>query len=107
MQVDFTDNRIKGFVTARTFSGGLGTTPTTLVLNDTAIVDGSFEGTVNSYTGADTIETGTYSGYFAGGSGDHIGGIYQATNPEWMTDITSRDTGVFVADICPAPGLCP
>ena len=105
MQVDFTDNRIKGFVTSRTFSGGLGTTPTSLVLNDTTIVGGSFEGTVNSYTGPDEIETGTYSGYFAGGSGDYIGGTYEAINPDYATDVTSRDTGVFIATSC--GGICP
>ncbi|MGI9390976.1 MAG: hypothetical protein ACR2O1_13030 [Boseongicola sp.] len=105
MQVDFTDNRIKGFVTGRTFTGGAGTNPGTLVLNDTTIVSGAFSGTVNSYNGPDVAESGTYGGYFAGGSGDYIGGIYEATNPDWMPDITSRDTGVFIATSC--GGICP
>ena len=100
MQVDFTDNRIKGFVTGRTSTSALGTLPDTLILNDTTITNGAFSGTVASYDGPDQQETGTYSGVFAGDA-DVIGGFYQATWGEFDTDITSRDTGVFIAEECP------
>jgi len=100
MEVDFTDNRIKGFVTGRTDTSAIGDVPPTLVLNDTVITNGSFSGTVNSYNGAEDLESGTYGGSFAG-DGSVIGGFYEATWGEFATDITSRDTGVFIANECP------
>ena len=120
MQVDFTDSRLKGFITDRSIDGSDGLispTPTAtlndLVLNDTVISDGSFEGTVNSYDedGA-VVETGTYQGFFGGSDAAVVGGLVQAvgvydfdgaedTDPN--DEFTARDLGVFSADRVPFP----
>ena len=107
MQVDLTDNKVRGEITGRAEAGGAGgALPGTLVLNDADIAGGSFAGTVNSYDAmGEVLETGTYNGQFAGGSGDHIGGFYEAVNPEYDPDITSQDSGIFILDNCGGP--CP
>lgn len=100
LEVDFTDNRLKGFVTGRNSTSTIGTLPTSLVFNDTDIQNGEFSGTVNSYNGAEVLEEGTYSGAFAG-DGSVVGGTYEATYDDFAGDITSRDTGVFIATETP------
>ncbi len=95
MEVDFTDSKIKGFVTGRMIVGGGALFD--LVLNDTDIVAGSFEGTAISRDGAgDPAETGTYNGLFAGAGGGTVAGFYQVVDPEFATDISSQDTSVFI-----------
>lgn len=127
MEVDFTDSYLKGFIEDRdvysvSAAGVLsdllrdGQTPLslgddrpTLVLNDTRITDGSFEGTVNSYKDdGSVLETGTYQGFFGGSDASVVGGLVRAigdfdidgdeeTDPN--EDIfTARDLGVFTAD---------
>lgn len=126
MQVDFTDSRLKGFITDRTLENVDLVSPTitdaaqaepaflpNLVLNDTAITGGAFSGTVNSYDdeGA-VVESGTYQGFFGGSDGAVVGGLVQAIGPidfngEDVDDpdleFTSRDLGVFTADRVPFP----
>ena len=130
MQVDFTDSYLKGFIEDRDvysvdevtgaltdldrFGAGLDERPT-LVLNDTIITDGSFEGTVNSYRDdGSVLESGTYQGFFGGPDASVVGGLVQAVgsfdfngdedeNPN--EDIfEARDLGVFSADCARA---CP
>ena len=120
MEVDFTDNRLKGFITNRNWVNpftGDGGTLTSLVLNDTDISGGSFSGTVNSYDGADVVESGTYTGAF-GGTGNAMAGAIESfaanddvagaggfTDPDtaFPSDdgITVRDTSVFIAEQSP------
>ncbi len=104
MQVDFTDNRIRGGIFSRTHTG-TETWQSVLNLNDTTIESGSFAGTVSSYDGPDEVETGTYNGSFAGGAGEYVGVTYDAINGDYAEGITSRDRGVFVATSC--GGVCP
>ena len=114
MQVDFTDSKLKGFITDRdivdtTLAPGITNTELpNLVLNDTTITDGSFEGTVNSYdTDGSVIESGTYQGFFGGSDASVVGGLVQAigefdfdgaegSDPE--DTYQARDLGVFTAD---------
>jgi hypothetical protein len=121
MEVDFTDSYLKGFIedrdvysvdgagTLTNLARGPGTDRPTLVLNDTIITDGSFEGTVNSYNDdGSVLETGTYQGFFGGSDASVVGGLVRAigdfdidgdedTDPN--EDIFSaRDLGVFTAD---------
>ena len=115
LQVDFTDGFLKGFIDGRQALDPDGVAADvdlpTLVLNDTVITDGSFVGTVNSYDGAEVVETGTYQGFFGGAGATEAGGLVQATNPEFDTggdaddtddNVTSLDLGVFTAT-CGAP----
>ena len=116
MEVDFTDSKLKGFITDRdivdtTLAGAItagdGPELADLVLNDTTITDGSFEGTVASYDdeGA-VIESGTYQGFFGGDEASVIGGLVQAVGEfdldgdEDTTEdsFNARDLGVFSAD---------
>ncbi|MBT8414921.1 MAG: hypothetical protein KJO30_11375 [Boseongicola sp.] len=121
MQVDFTDSRLKGFITDRDVYSvtGAGTLTdvgdlNTLVLNDAVITDGSFEGTVTSYDDTETpVEGGTYQGFFGGGDAAVIGGLVQATGDYDLSQaeedpnedvFTARDLGVFTANCTAA---CP
>jgi len=115
MEVDFTDSYLKGFITDRdvfTVSAGgvladVGDRPT-LVLNDTIISDGSFEGTVNSYeTDGTVLESGTYQGFFGGTDASVVGGLVQAIGEYDLSGaeespnedaFNARDLGVFTAD---------
>ncbi|MBT8460859.1 MAG: hypothetical protein KJN60_14410 [Boseongicola sp.] len=121
MEVDFTDSRLKGFITDRDVYSvdGAGTLTdvgdlNTLVLNDAVITDGSFEGTVTSRDDTSAVvETGTYQGFFGGPSAAVIGGLIQATGDYDLSQaeedpnedvFTARDLGAFTAnctDACP------
>ena len=123
LQVDFTDSTLRGTIDNRrildpgdsyneVFVPGTSADPDTsvdgtlpnLILNDTAITDGSFSGTVNSYDGPDTFESGTYQGYFGGADASVVGGIVEAVAPgfsegdEDTGNIISLDTGVFIGE---------
>ena len=88
MEVDFTDSVLKGFIENRTIQTLAGTDVPipnpditgipTLVLNDTAITDGTFSGTVNSYEDEIAFETGSYQGWFGGTGATSVGGIIEA-----------------------------
>ena len=124
MEVDFTDSYLKGFIRDRDvysvdpgtgaltdldrFGAGLDERPT-LVLNDTIITDGSFEGTVNSYNDdGSVLESGTYQGFFGGTDASVVGGLVRAVGEFDINgdedespneDIfQARDLGVFSAD---------
>lgn len=121
MQVDFTDSRLKGFITNRdVFSvSDTGTLAdigdlNDLVLNDAVITDGSFEGTVTSRDADEVVvETGTYQGFFGGTDAAVIGGLVRATGDYDLSQVeeetnedvfTARDLGAFTAnctDACP------
>lgn len=124
MEVDFTDGYLKGFIRNRdVFSVDAATgvltdigDRNTLVLNDTIITDGTFEGTVNSYdTDGSVIESGTYQGFFGGSGATEIGGLVRAIgeydfNPLVEADddtFIARDLGVFTGSCLPVDGADP
>lgn len=118
LRVDTTDNYAKGFIINRTFreslSGETGTLPN-LVLSDAEVDGGVFTGDTFSLNGPDQVESGLYTGYFAG-EADVIGGKYTGeASTEDMADapgfsntltnrfpvgdgISMRDQGVFIAE---------
>jgi hypothetical protein len=115
MEVDFTDSFLKGFIEDRDVysvdaAGVLADVGDleTLVLNDTIITDGSFEGTVNSYEADGTVlESGTYQGFFGGADASVVGGLVQAIGDYDLSgaeedpnedEFSARDLGVFTAD---------
>ena len=81
----------------------------TLVLNDTVITDGSFEGTVSSFdVDGSVVETGFYQGFFGGADASVMGGLIQATGtvdfsgveeaPDNEDEFVARDLGAFIAN---------
>lgn len=121
MEVDFTDSRLKGFITDRdVYSVSAGGVQTdigdlnTLVLNDSVITDGSFEGTVTSRDAdSQVVETGTYQGFFGGADAAVIGGLVRATGEYDLSQaeespnedvFNARDLGAFTANCTAA---CP
>lgn len=121
LEVDFTDNRLKGSAYNREWRDpitGASGTLTGLVMNDTVISGGAFGGTAVSYDGPDPLESGNYTGAFAG-TGEYAGGTWQAeSDAEELTaaagftegagstpvvfpsaeGITVRDTSSFIVE---------
>lgn len=94
MEVDFGDERIRGFITNRAIQGGGALED--LVLNDGVITGGSFSGTAISRDGGGAvIEEGTYEGQFAGTGASELVGIFIVQD---TTDaINVQETGVYTA----------
>lgn len=101
---DFTDNVIKGAVTGRgdivTAAGGPFSLPD-IILFDTALVDGTFNGRAESYILEDVYETGSYVGLIGGTDAETVGGIIEVIASDVRPDIigydpSSRDTGAFI-----------
>lgn len=119
IRVDTTDGYAKGFIVNRRWRDSLPTRRNTgrlpnLVLNDTFYEGGTrFSGTTASYRGSEQLESGEYTGFFAG-TGDVVGGRTTAeadvsemrtapgfTDPDGaypVGDLVQRDQSVFIAD---------
>ena len=96
MEVDFGDNRVRGFITNRQIVGGAGLP--NLILNDGTIANGDFSGTAVSRTGGNEVESGTYNGSFAGVGASTLVGVFVVTDTVTDPDVTVQETGVFIAD---------
>jgi hypothetical protein len=117
IDADFTDDVIRGWITNREVltDGSLandlrlvafdGTAyvqelPDILLVN-TELVDGTFDGRAVSYIDEDVYEEGSYIGLIAGTDGASIGGLVEVTANDAFPNVVgydpeSRDTGAFI-----------
>ena len=100
MEVDFADERMRGFVTNRV-NLSTGDAMLNVVLNDSTFANGhATNGTAVSRDGAgETVESGRYEALFGGVDAAEVVGVFvlsSTVDRGALTDLRARETGIFI-----------